>query len=57
MKNRIHANYDEEGQGLIEYGLIIAFVAVLLVGGLILFRGGIAYMFEDAGTMIAGLHP
>lgn len=35
----------EEGQGLVEYGLIIALVAVLLVAALVLMRGGLESIF------------
>ena len=38
---------DEEGQGLVEYALIIALVSVLLVGSLAALRGGIAQVFTD----------
>jgi pilus assembly protein Flp/PilA len=37
----------EEGQGLVEYALIIALVAVLLVGALAGLRGGIEGTFSD----------
>ena len=36
---------EEEGQGLSEYALIIALVAVLLVGSLIALKGEIATVF------------
>jgi len=38
---------DERGQGLAEYGLIIALVAVLLVGSLTLFKDGLVGVFTD----------
>ena len=38
---------DERGQGLAEYGLIIALVAVLLVGSLGLFKDGLVKVFSD----------
>ena len=37
----------EEGQGLVEYALIIALVAVLLVGGLTALKGGISSTFTS----------
>lgn len=37
----------EEGQGLSEYALIIALVAVLLVGSLIAFKDKIVDVFND----------
>jgi pilus assembly protein Flp/PilA len=36
---------DEEGQGMVEYALIIALVAVLLIGGLTALEGGIDGVF------------
>ncbi|MCM8748482.1 Flp family type IVb pilin [Thermomicrobiaceae bacterium CFH 74404] len=36
-----------EGQGLVEYALIIALISVALVGALIALRGGIAEVFTD----------
>ena len=38
---------DDEGQGLVEYALIIALIAVLLVTALGLLRGGIEGTFND----------
>lgn len=43
---------EEEGQGLVEYGLIIALVAVVLIGALAALRGGLAGIFEDATTAL-----
>lgn len=43
---------DEEGQGLVEYGLIIALVAILLVGGLLALTGALDGIFESiSGTL------
>ncbi len=39
---------NEEGQGMVEYALIIALVGVLLVAALGLLRGGIESTFNDA---------
>lgn len=38
---------EEEGQGLTEYGLIIALVAVLLIGTLVAFKDKIAGVFNS----------
>ena len=39
---------DESGQGLTEYALIIALVAVALIATLVLFRNAIGGVFTDA---------
>ena len=39
-----------EGQGLVEYALIIALVSVLLVASLTTFKGDIAKVFADIKT-------
>ncbi len=43
---------DERGQGMTEYGLIIALVAVLLIGSLVALKGTIASIFD---SVTAGL--
>ncbi len=47
---------DEEGQGLTEYALIIAFVAVVIIAVLIAFRGQIEGVFTSAGTELSNPH-
>ncbi|MBO8169455.1 MAG: Flp family type IVb pilin [Thermoanaerobacteraceae bacterium] len=41
---------DEQGQGMTEYGLIIAVVAVLLIGSLVALKDTIAGMFSNVQT-------
>lgn len=50
ISERLHAYLvnREKGQGLVEYALIIALVAVLLVGSLTALQGGIAGAFAAA---------
>jgi len=43
---------EEEGQGMVEYGLIIALVAVVLIGALVSLRGGLEGIFNDATTAL-----
>ena len=43
---------DEEGQGLVEYALIIALVSVMLVLALTTLRGDIATVFGRIGTTL-----
>jgi pilus assembly protein Flp/PilA len=47
LKNLIS---DEDGQGMVEYGLIIGLVAVLLIGVLVLFKDDIAAIFGKVGS-------
>lgn len=44
---------DKRGQGMVEYALIIALVAVLLIGGLVALRGGIGDVFDNATDALA----
>ncbi len=50
---------DESGQSLVEYGLVIALVALAVVGALIIFSGRISALFGRAGTALdtAGTTP
>jgi Flp pilus assembly pilin Flp len=53
LHNRLFELRDrEEGQTFAEYGLIIAVVAVLLIGALVLFRGDIEGVLTDIGNAL-----
>lgn len=43
---------EESGQGMVEYGLIIALVAVVLIGALVGLRGGLENIFSDAAGVL-----
>ncbi len=43
---------EEDGQGMVEYGLIIALVAVVLIGALVALRGGLSGIFTRAQTAL-----
>lgn len=43
---------DEEGQGLVEYALIIALVSIVLVGALGLLAGGVEGVFTGITTQL-----
>jgi pilus assembly protein Flp/PilA len=43
---------DESGQSLVEYGLVIALVALAVVGALIIFSGRIVALFGRIGTSL-----
>jgi Flp pilus assembly pilin Flp len=42
----------EEGQGLVEYALIIASIAVLLIVAMLFLAGKIDDLFSDTGTSV-----
>ena len=49
---RNHRNFrqDDSGQGLVEYGLILALVSLALVGALSYMSDGAAKVFDHAAT-------
>lgn len=44
---------DEEGQGMVEYGLIIALVAIVAIVGLKLVGGSVDGIFTDVSAELA----
>ena len=45
----------EDGQGVTEYGLVLAFVAIALVAILTVLRGGISTFINAVNNAISGL--
>ena len=45
---------DERGQGMVEYGLIIALVAIVVIGALTALGGGIEETFESISDALSG---
>ena len=43
---------DEEGQGMVEYGLIIGLIAIVVIGALTVLGPQIAGLFEQAGDAL-----
>ena len=43
---------DEEGQGLAEYALILALIAIVVIGAVIFLGGQIDGIMNDVGTSI-----
>ncbi len=43
---------DQSGQGMAEYGLIIALIAVVVIGAIIFLGGALSDKFEFIGTEI-----
>jgi Flp pilus assembly pilin Flp len=46
----------EQGQGLVEYALIIIFIAILLVAAMIVFKDELVDAFEHVATTLDSLH-
>lgn len=45
---------DEEGQGMVEYGLIIALVAIVVIAALVILGPRIASIFNQASNSLGG---
>lgn len=43
---------DEEGQGMVEYGLIIALVAIVVIAALVILGPKVANIFNEAGNQL-----
>ncbi len=44
----------EQGQGLVEYALIIALIAILLIGALLLVTGALSTVFSRIKSAVGG---
>jgi pilus assembly protein Flp/PilA len=47
----------QEGQGLVEYGLIVASIAILLVVAMLFLAGKIDNLFSNTGTSVESPGP
>lgn len=45
---------EEEGQGMAEYGLILALIAIVVMGSLTLMQTGLTAKFTQIGTTLSG---
>lgn len=45
--------HDEEGQGLVEYALIIVLVSIALIAGLTLLQGSVENVFNSIGNTLS----
>ena len=52
MKKFMDILKDENGQGMVEYGLILALVAIAAIGALVLLGPKIYALFEQAGEKL-----
>ncbi len=46
---------EEEGQGMVEYGLIIALVAIVVIAALVILGPKIADIFNTASNSLSGV--
>ena len=44
---------EQEGQGLVEYALIIAFIAVVVIVAMVFLRGQISGLFSKVGASLS----
>ena len=44
---------EEQGQGLVEYGLIIAFIAVVVIVAMVFLRSQIGSLFSNVGNSLS----
>ena len=49
---RMTVRGEEEGQGMVEYGLIIALVAIVVIAALLILGPKIGNLFNEAGNQI-----
>jgi pilus assembly protein Flp/PilA len=52
LKNAVRFQAREEGQGLVEYGLIIALIAVVCIGALTVLGGGIGDTLDEINNAL-----
>lgn len=52
MKEMVAFLKDEDGQGMVEYGLIIGLVAIVVIGALTVLGPRIAEMFNSASDQL-----
>lgn len=57
VKNFRNVWEDESGQGMVEYGLIIAVVAIVLITALTAFRGQLGSLFDGIRAKLVGETP
>lgn len=50
-------NRKEEGQSLVEYGLIIALIALVVIGALMLIGGNVSNLFTSIAGKLNGTAP
>ncbi|HEX5506276.1 MAG TPA: Flp family type IVb pilin [Thermomicrobiales bacterium] len=49
----LYAGEEQEGQGLVEYALIIAFIAILVIVAMLFLKGQITTLFSRVGNSLS----
>ncbi|HET8628466.1 MAG TPA: Flp family type IVb pilin [Thermomicrobiales bacterium] len=49
----LYADEEHEGQGLVEYALIIAFIAILVIVAMLFLKDQIAGLFSKVGNSLS----
>ena len=49
----LFASEESEGQGLVEYALIIAFIAVVVIVAMVFLQGQISALFSKVGNSLS----
>lgn len=57
MKQFMQILKDEDGQGMVEYGLILGLIAIVVVGALVLLGPKIKDMFTSANSALTSATP
>ena len=52
LVNDIKAKRDERGATAVEYGLMVALIAIVIIGAVTLLGGNLKSLFSDAATKI-----
>ena len=52
MKNLVSFFKNEDGQGMVEYGLIIGLIAIVVIAGLVILGPKIRDMFTNIGNSL-----
>ena len=52
LVNDIKAKRDERGATAVEYGLMVALIAIVIIGAVTLLGGNLKTLFSDAATKV-----
>lgn len=57
MKQMISFLKEDKGQGMVEYGLIIALIAIAVIAAITLLGENLTKIFNDISTQLEGAEP